>query len=58
LILKVPVGTLVTDVATGKVLHYFADDEEKFPVLHGGSGGLGNMEFKTPILQYPSFAIL
>lgn len=56
--LKVPVGTLVTEVGTGRVLHYFSQDGEKFPVLHWGSGGLWNIEFKTATLQYPNFAIL
>jgi len=58
LILKVPVGTLVTDANNGNILHYFSTDKEKYAVLHGGVGWLGNIEFKTPTLQYPSFAIL
>lgn len=58
LILKVPVGTLITEVSSWHLLHYFSEDKDKFAVVHGGEGWLGNLEFKSPTLQYPTFAIL
>jgi len=58
LVLKVPVGTMITDIKTGQILFYFDRDKERFAVAHGWTWGLGNIEFKSSTLQYPSFATL
>jgi Obg family GTPase CgtA len=58
LVLKVPVGTMISDATTGQVLYSFAKDRERHTLLEWGLWWQWNMEFKTPTLQYPTFAIL
>jgi GTP-binding protein len=52
--LPVPVGTVVSDVDTGEVLHDFSAKGERFVVAHGGRGGRGNQHFATPTHQAPT----
>ncbi|WP_075884054.1 GTPase ObgE [Candidatus Protochlamydia sp. W-9] len=54
LILKVPCGTLLKDAKSGKVIHDFVEDKEKFVLCKGGRGGRGNDSFKTPTHQAPN----
>ena len=56
LVLKVPEGTVVTEVTTGKVVCDMSGDNKRVVVLHGGKGGLGNMHFATPTMQAPKYA--
>jgi GTPase len=56
MILKVPVGTLVVDEATGETLKDFSVDQERWVVAKGGRGGLGNINFATATRQAPRFA--
>lgn len=53
LYLKVPVGTMVKDAATGQVLHDFLKPEEVYLAARGGRGGRGNASFATPTHQVP-----
>lgn len=55
LVLKVPVGTVVTDQKTSKV-YDFNKVEEKILIARGGRGGRGNREFATATRQTPRFA--
>ena len=52
--LKVPVGTVVYDEATGERLHDFTAPGERFLVARGGRGGRGNARFATSTHQAPT----
>jgi GTP-binding protein len=53
LTLKVPVGTLLYDDATGELVHDFARPNETIVVARGGRGGRGNQHFATSTHQAP-----
>jgi GTP-binding protein len=53
LILRVPVGSVVTDADTGEKLHDFDRPGEQFVVARGGRGGRGNSRFATSTHQAP-----
>lgn len=55
LIIKVPVGTLVKDAATNKIIKDIST-EEPYIAAKGGRGGWGNQHFATPTRQIPRFA--
>jgi len=52
-VLKVPVGTIVYDDASGEVVHDFSGPDERVIVARGGRGGRGNAQFKTSTNQAP-----
>jgi len=52
--LKVPVGTVVYDEATGERIHDFTAPGERFLVARGGRGGKGNARFATSTHQAPT----
>jgi len=54
--IKVPVGTMVKDAETGKVLLDLVEADKPVLFLKGGRGGLGNMNFATSRRQTPNFA--
>ncbi|NMD38756.1 MAG: GTPase ObgE [Christensenellaceae bacterium] len=56
LIIKVPVGTLLIQKSTGKVIADMNKDGLTRTILKGGRGGLGNAKFATPTRQTPNFA--
>lgn len=56
LIIKVPVGTLIKDYDTDKVIYDFKFKDEKFVVAKGGRGGKGNARFATSTRRAPRFA--
>lgn len=56
LYVKVPEGTLVRNLETGKVIADLIKPGEKFVVAKGGRGGRGNAKFSTPTRQVPKFA--
>ncbi|MBQ8356708.1 MAG: GTPase ObgE [Clostridia bacterium] len=51
----VPLGTLIRDAETGKIIKDMSDDEP-FVCCKGGRGGWGNRHFATPTRQIPMFA--
>jgi GTP-binding protein len=52
-ILEVPLGTVVKDPETGKVIHEITEDKEEFIVVAGGKPGIGNSHFKSSTNQAP-----
>lgn len=55
LIIKVPRGTIVKDIESGKILADISSDEPKI-IAKGGNGGWGNSHFSTSTRQAPRFA--
>jgi GTP-binding protein len=55
-ILKLPLGTVVTDEATGKVVAEVIADGEQIVLCKGGNGGWGNTHFKTSTNRAPKRA--
>jgi GTP-binding protein len=49
----VPLGTVVKDSATDKVLFEITENGEEKIIVEGGMGGLGNWHFKTSTNQTP-----
>ncbi len=56
-IVKVPLGTIVKDAETGKVIVDLSKEGQKELILKGGKGGKGNSHFATSTRQAPRFAI-
>ena len=52
-ILRMPVGTLVTDLVTGEALIDMATDGQQAVLAKGGQGGLGNIHFKSSTNRAP-----
>lgn len=55
-VIKVPMGTLVRDEETGKLICDVFDDGQKVLVARGGNGGKGNVRFTTARRHAPNFA--
>ena len=54
--IDVPLGTVVRDTETDKILFELTEDGEEHILLEGGKGGLGNYHFKSSVRQTPRFA--
>lgn len=52
-ILRMPVGTVISDKATGQAIVDLADDGKKVMIAKGGANGLGNVHFKSSINRAP-----
>jgi|TARA_B110000977_G_scaffold57661_1_gene78325 GTP-binding protein len=53
LILRVPVGTVITEKQSGEVLADFEIHGERRIIANGGKGGLGNVHFKSSTNRAP-----
>jgi len=56
LIIKVPVGTVVRDLASGAIMADLKENGQRCIAARGGKGGKGNILFKNPVRQAPNFA--
>ena len=56
LYIKVPQGTVVRDIETGRTLADLVTVGDKFLIAKGGRGGRGNAKFATSTRQAPKFA--
>lgn len=52
-ILRVPLGTVAYDVATGEVVVEILEDHQEFVLCKGGKGGFGNTKFKSSVNRSP-----
>ena len=53
IILRFPVGTVVTDIETGDVLADLSTHDQTAVLAKGGQGGLGNIHFKSSTNRSP-----
>lgn len=53
---EVPLGTVIRDTETQKILHEITEDGQEIIVAEGGKGGLGNWHFKSSTNQTPRYA--
>ena len=53
IVLRMPVGTVITDADTGERIADLATDGERVLVAKGGKGGLGNLHFKSSTNRAP-----
>ena len=53
IVLRMPVGTVITHAATGEAVADLARDGQKALLAKGGSGGLGNLHFKSSTNRAP-----
>ena len=52
-ILRMPVGTVITDLDSGEVIADLTHDGERALLAEGGKGGLGNLHFKSSTNRAP-----
>ena len=53
IVLRVPVGTVIRDAASGETLADFTRDGERALLAKGGKGGIGNIHFKSSTNRAP-----
>lgn len=56
IVVKVPVGTVITDVILDEVLVDLRVDGMKYVICKGGRGGFGNLHYVSSVRQVPNFA--
>jgi GTP-binding protein len=52
-VLRMPVGTVITDINTGELIADLDHDGQKMLLAQGGKGGLGNLHFKSSTNRAP-----
>lgn len=53
MVLRVPVGTVISDKASGQVLVDLSEHGQRALMAKGGNGGLGNVHFKSSLNRAP-----
>ena len=56
LVIKVPVGTVITNEETGKIMADLTENNQRVVLAKGGRGGRGNIRFATPRNPAPEIA--
>ena len=56
IIIKVPLGTIIKDAESDKVIADMSDSSKHVVVLKGGRGGKGNQHYATATMQAPKYA--
>ena len=54
--IEVPLGTVAKNADNGEILFEITEESEEKILIHGGRGGLGNVNFKTSTFQTPRYA--
>lgn len=53
IVLRMPVGTVITDYETGDLIADLDEDGKQVMIARGGKGGLGNIHFKSSVNRAP-----
>ena len=53
IVLRMPVGTVVTNIATGEFIADLKQHQQKALLAKGGTGGIGNLHFKSSTNRAP-----
>ncbi|MBS4959565.1 MAG: GTPase ObgE [Clostridiales bacterium] len=56
IVIKVPVGTVVREVNSNKIMADITEQGQRKVLVRGGKGGKGNQHFATPTRQAPRYA--
>lgn len=56
MVIKVPVGTMIIDKETGRLMKDLCHDGDTLVAAKGGKGGRGNVHFKNSVRRAPNFA--
>lgn len=54
--IEVPLGTVIRDTETQKIIKELTEDEQEYIAAKGGQGGLGNTYYKSSTNQTPRYA--
>lgn len=53
IVLRMPVGTVITNIATGEIIADLKQHQQKALLAKGGAGGIGNLHFKSSTNRAP-----
>jgi len=56
LLIKVPMGTIIRESETNKIIADLSHKDQELVILKGGKGGKGNVKFATATKQAPHYA--
>ena len=54
--IEVPLGTIIRDLKTKKIIYEITQNNHEFVILKGGLGGRGNWHFKSATRQTPRYS--